>query len=296
MSTEIHFHSIADLLALAEQEGCGIGEITLRYELQQTGFTRDLIWNAMLARWTIMQEAMEAGLKEPITGLGNLVSGNGYRMGAYEPKLLDPILAQTAARAMSVNECSAAMGRIVAAPTAGSSGILPSSLWGASQKLNSTPDEIVNAMFVAAGLGMVMANNSTISGAKGGCMAEVGVSTGMAAGAVCELAGGTPFQVTQAMALAVKNSLGLVCDPVGGYVEVPCVKRNSLYSIMAITAAEMALAGISSFIPPDEVIAAMKEIGDAMPPAYKETSCGGLAITPTGRKVMETKPHTIGAP
>lgn len=294
MTTEIQFHSIADLLALAKEAGCGIGEITLRYEMQQSGFTREIIWNAMLARWSVMQEAMEAGLNRPITGMGQLVSGNGYRMAGYEPKLLDPILAQTAARAMSVNECSAAMGRIVAAPTAGSSGILPASLWGASQKLGSSTDAIVNALFVAAGLGMVMANNSTISGAKGGCMAEVGVSTGMAAGAVCELAGGTPDQVVQAMALAVKNSLGLVCDPVGGYVEVPCVKRNSLYALMAITAAEMALAGIASFIPADEVISAMKEIGDAMPSAYKETSCGGLAITPTGRKVMETKPHSVG--
>lgn len=296
MSSDIQFQSIADLLELAEREGCGIGEITLRYEIQESGLGRDVLQEAMRTRWTIMQEAMEAGLRRPITGMGNLVSGNGYRMGAYEPKLLDPILAQTAARAMSVNECSAAMGRIVAAPTAGSSGILPSSLWGASQKLDSTTEAIVNAMFVSAGLGMVMANNSTISGAKGGCMAEVGVSTGMAAGAVCELAGGTPQQVVQAMALAVKNSLGLVCDPVGGYVEVPCVKRNSLYSLMAITAAEMALAGISSYIPPDEVISAMKEIGEAMPPAYKETSCGGLAITPTGRKVMETKPHSLGTP
>ncbi len=294
--SDIQFQSIADLLALAEEAGCGIGEITLAYEIQESGFTRDVILNAMLARWTIMQEAMEAGLRSPITGLGNLVSGNGHRMGAYTPRLLDPILAQTAARAMSVNECSAAMGRIVAAPTAGSSGILPSSLWGASQKLGSTPEEIVIAMFASAGLGMVMANNSTISGAKGGCMAEVGVSTGMAAGAICELAGGSPHQVVHAMALAVKNSLGLVCDPVGGYVEVPCVKRNSLYTIMAITAAELALAGIESYIPPDEVIAAMKEIGEAMPTAYKETSCGGLAITPTGRKVMETKPRTLGAP
>lgn len=296
MNTEIQFQSIADLVRLAEEAGCGIGEITLRFEQQQSGFPREFIWNAMLARWSIMQEAMEAGMRVPITGLGGLVSGNGHRMANYQPKLLDPILAETAARAMSVNECSAAMGRIVAAPTAGSSGILPSSLWGASQKLGSSTDQIVNAMFVSAGLGMVMANNSTISGAKGGCMAEIGVSAGMAAGAVCEMAGGTPHQVVHAMTLAVKNSLGLVCDPVGGYVEVPCVKRNSIYSIMAITAAEMALAGIESYIPPDEVIAAMKEIGEAMPSAYKETSCGGLAITPTGRKVMENKPQSATTP
>ncbi|MBO9539329.1 L-serine ammonia-lyase, iron-sulfur-dependent, subunit alpha [bacterium] len=287
--TEIQFRSIADLLALAEEMGVGIGEVTLRYEIQASNFPRASIWNAMLARWSIMLEAMQRGTEAPKTGLGGLVSGTGYAMAHHTPKLLDPIAAGMAARALAVNECSAGMERIVAAPTAGSSGILPATLWGASQRLGSTPDQIVNALFVAAGLGMVMANNSTISGAKGGCMAEVGVSTGMAAGAACELAGGTPRQVVHAMALGVKNTLGLACDPVGGLVEVPCVKRNAMYSAMATVAAELALAGIESFIPPDEVISAMKEIGEAMPSQYKETACGGLAITPTGKKVMDSK-------
>lgn len=287
--TEIQFRSIADLLAIAEETGVGIGEVTLRYEIQASNFPRASIWNAMLARWSIMREAMQRGTDAPKTGLGGLVSGTGYALAHHAPKLLDPIAAGMAARALAVNECSAGMERIVAAPTAGSSGILPATLWGASQRLGSTPDEIVNALFVSAGLGMVMANNSTISGAKGGCMAEVGVSTGMAAGAACELAGGTPRQVVHAMALGVKNTLGLACDPVGGLVEVPCVKRNAMYSAMAMVAAELALAGIESFIPPDEVISAMKEIGEAMPSQYKETACGGLAITPTGKKVMDAK-------
>ncbi len=287
---ELRFDTIADLLQLAETLEIGIGELTLRYEIQTSGFPRQFIHDAMLARWSIMCEAMQRGTETAKTGLGGLVSGTGYRMAHHTPKLMDPIAAQMAARALAVNECSAGMERIVAAPTAGSSGIVPAVLWGASQRLGSTPDEIVNALFVSAGLGMVMANNSTISGAKGGCMAEVGVSTGMAAGAACELAGGTPRQVVHAMALGVKNTLGLACDPVGGLVEVPCVKRNALYSAMATVAAELALAGIESFIPPDEVISAMKEIGEAMPAAYKETACGGLAITPTGKKVMESKP------
>jgi len=286
---DLQFHTIADLLALAETLEVGIGEVTLRYEIQASGFPRSFAYDAMLARWSIMLEAMQRGTETAKTGLGGLVSGTGFRMAHHQPKLLDPIAAQMAARALAVNECSAGMERIVAAPTAGSSGILPATLWGASQRLGSTPEQIVNALFVSAGLGMVMANNSTISGAKGGCMAEVGVSTGMAAGAACELAGGTPRQVVHAMALGVKNTLGLACDPVGGLVEVPCIKRNAMYSAMATVAAEMALAGIESFIPPDEVIAAMKEIGEAMPAAYKETACGGLAITPTGKKVMEAK-------
>lgn len=289
IDTEIEFQSIADLLALCEAEGVGVGELMLRYEIQGSGFPRAFVWDAMLARWSIMQEAMQRGTETPKTGLGGLVSGTGYRMAHHVPKLLDPIALQVAARALAVNECSAGMERIVAAPTAGSSGIVPSTLWGAAERLGSTTDQVVNALFVSAGLGMVMANNATISGAKGGCMAEVGVSTGMAAGAACELAGGSPRQVVHAMTLAVKNTLGLACDPVGGLVEVPCIKRNAMYSAMALVAAEMALAGIESYIPPDEVISAMKEIGEAMPTAYKETACGGLAITPTGRRVMESK-------
>lgn len=286
---EIEFQSIADLLTLCEAEGIGVGELMLRYEIQASGFPRSFVWDAMLARWSIMQEAMQRGTETPKTGLGGLVSGTGYRMAHHAPKLLDAIALQVAARALAVNECSAGMERIVAAPTAGSSGIVPSTLWGAAERLGSTSDQVVNALFVSAGLGMVMANNATISGAKGGCMAEVGVSTGMAAGAACELAGGSARQVVHAMALALKNTLGLVCDPVGGLVEVPCIKRNAMYSAMALVAAEMALAGIESYIPPDEVISAMKEIGEAMPAAYKETACGGLAITPTGRRVMESK-------
>jgi len=288
-TSPIQLRTVAELLRTAEDLGVGIGELMVRFEVQESGFPRTFVWDAMLARWSVMQDAMQRGTETPKTGLGGLVSGTGYRMAHHTPRLLDPIAAGMAARALAVNECSAGMERIVAAPTAGSSGILPASLWGASQRLDSTTEGIVNGLFVAAGLGMVMANNSTISGAKGGCMAEVGVSTGMAAGAVCELAGGTPHQVVHAMALGVKNTLGLACDPVGGLVEVPCVKRNALYSAMAMVAAELALAGIESFIPPDEVIAAMKEIGEAMPSAYKETACGGLAITPTGKKVMESK-------
>lgn len=286
---ELRFDTIADLLQLAETLDIGIGELMVRYEIQASGFPRAFVHDAMLARWSIMCQAMDRGTETAKTGLGGLVSGTGFRMAHHVPRLLDPIAAQMAARALAVNECSAGMERIVAAPTAGSSGILPATLWGAAQRLGSSPEEIVNALFVSAGLGMVMANNSTISGAKGGCMAEVGVSTGMAAGAACELAGGTPRQVVHAMALAVKNTLGLACDPVGGLVEVPCIKRNAMYSAMATVAAELALAGIESFIPPDEVIAAMKEIGEAMPAAYKETACGGLATTPTGQKVMDSK-------
>lgn len=286
---ELNFETIADLLRLAEQLEIGIGELMVRYEIQASGFPRSFVQDAMLARWSIMSQAMDRGTETAKTGLGGLVSGTGFRMAHHVPKLLDPIAGQMAARALAVNECSAGMERIVAAPTAGSSGILPATLWGAAQRLGSSPDAIVNALFVSAGLGMVMANNSTISGAKGGCMAEVGVSTGMAAGAACELAGGTPRQVVHALALAVKNTLGLACDPVGGLVEVPCIKRNAMYSAMATVAAELALAGIESFIPPDEVIAAMKEIGEAMPAAYKETACGGLATTPTGQKVMDSK-------
>lgn len=287
--SEIEFQSIAELVRLAETMAVGIGEVMVRYETQNTGFPRSFVWDAMLARWSIMQEAMQRGIEQPKSGMGGLVKGNAFKMARHVPILLDPIMAGMAARALAVNECNAAMERIVAAPTAGSSGILPAVIWGASQRLGSTTEQIVNALFVAAGLGMVMANNATISGAQGACMAEVGVSAAMAAGAACELAGGNPSQVAHAMALALKNTLGLACDPVGGLVEVPCVKRNAVFAAHAMTAAELALAGVESFIPPDEVIGAMKAIGEAMPTSLKETANGGLAVTPTGLRVKEAK-------
>lgn len=288
MSTDrdYRFEYVSDLIALAEAEGIGIGEVALRYEIHHSGYPRETVLATMRSRWDYMRQSMQQGIQDPRETMGGMSRGAGQVLEGHDPVFLDRITVRQMARALAVNECSAAMRRIVAAPTAGSSGILPSALWGGQQRLGVSDDAVINALFVAGALGMVMANNATISGAKGGCMAEVGVSTAMAAGALVEMAGGTPRQVGAGMAIALKNTLGLVCDPIGGYVEVPCVKRNAIYTVHAMAAAEMALAGIESFVPPDQVISAMKDIGDSMPRKLKETSLGGLATTQIGLEVM----------
>ena len=188
------------------------------------------------------------------------------------------------ASALAMGESNACMKRIVAAPTAGACGVLPAVLVN-YQKRNGTPDEeIVRALYTAAGIGQVVAARAYIAGASGGCQAEIGTASAMAAGALTALRGGSPSQITHAAAMALKNLLGLVCDPVGGLVEVPCVKRNVIGSVNALSAADMALAGISSRIPPDQVIDAMREVGDQMHPTLRETGQGGLANTPAARE------------
>ena len=186
-----------------------------------------------------------------------------------------------------MTELNASMGLIVAAPTAGSCGILPAVLVTAQEEKNYTDDKIVMSLFTAAGIGLVLAQNASIAGAEGGCQAECGSAASMAAGALTELAGGTVEQVSEAVALSLKNALGLTCDPVAGLVEVPCIKRNAFYAVNALVASDLALAGIRSVIPVDEVISAMKEIGDLMPIALKETAQGGLAATPTGKMISK---------
>jgi L-serine dehydratase len=188
-------------------------------------------------------------------------------------------------KAVATNEVNAAMGTICATPTAGSAGVVPGTLFAVKEKLNPTREEMIAFLFTAGAFGFVVANNASISGAAGGCQAEVGSASGMAAAAIVEMAGGSPEQCAEAMAITLKNMLGLVCDPVAGLVEVPCVKRNAMGAANAMVAADMALAGITSRIPCDEVIDAMYKIGLSMPTALKETAQGGLAATPTGREL-----------
>jgi len=197
------------------------------------------------------------------------------------------LLLDAVSKAVATNEVNAAMGTICATPTAGSAGVVPGTLFAVKEKLNPTRMEMIEFLFTAAAFGFVVANNASISGAAGGCQAEVGSASGMAAAAIVELAGGTPAQAAEAMAITLKNMLGLVCDPVAGLVEVPCVKRNAMGASNALTAADMALAGIKSKIPCDEVINAMYLIGQRMPLAHKETAEGGLAATPTGKRLAK---------
>ena len=206
-------------------------------------------------------------------------------MAEKAPQLLGSLTHKAAVYALAVSEANAKMFKIVACPTAGSCGIVPAVMMAAAEILKVPRKALVDALFTAAGIGAVVARNASVAGAVGGCQAECGTAAAMAAAAVAEMAGGDNDTILQAFALCMKNTLGLACDPVAGLVEVPCVKRNAIFAVEAITAAEMALAGIRSVIPPDEVIAAMAEIGRLMPVALKETSDGGLARTETGKTI-----------
>ena len=216
-----------------------------------------------------------------------LVGGDAALVEQSPRPIVGGFLTQVIATALKTGECNACMRRIVAAPTAGSSGVLPAVLLPYQDAYRRSDDEMIQALYVAAGFGQVIAQRASISGAEGGCQAEVGSAAAMAAAALVHLHGGTPDQMAQACAIALKNLLGLVCDPVAGLVEVPCVKRNVIGAMDALACAELALAGVQSAIPCDEVIDAMRAVGAALPSALRETGTGGLAATPTGLKAAE---------
>lgn len=286
----IRFSRIRDLIALAEKEQQPLSYCICQYEAERSQSTIQQVRQQMLANLLVMKEAVAAGLTGQERSASGLSGGDARR-------LLDRLQDRTmlcgqqagraGAYALAVSEVNAAMGRIVACPTAGSCGIIPGALLAAAEALQASDDTLVDALFTSAGIGMVIAEHASISGAQGGCQAECGSAAAMAAGAVVELAGGTPEQIGHALAFALKSTLGLVCDPVAGLVEVPCVKRNAFGALQALMAADMALAGIKSVIPADEVIDAMYQIGQAIPVSLRETSGGGLAKTPTAQAIEE---------
>lgn len=283
------FRNVAELVKLAENKGVKIAEIMIQQEIEVTGLTRDEIIAKMDRNLTVMEQAVERGLKG-VTSVTGLTGGDAVLLQKYIQSgkaLSGNILLDAVSKAVATNEVNAAMGTICATPTAGSAGVVPGTLFAVKEVLNPTRMEMIEFLFTSAAFGFVVANNASISGAAGGCQAEVGSASGMAAASIVEMAGGTPKQAAEAMAITLKNMLGLVCDPVAGLVEVPCVKRNAMGASNAMTAADMALAGITSRIPCDEVINAMFLIGQSMPSALRETAEGGLAATPTGRRLQE---------
>ena len=284
------YRTVAELVQLAVQNNKTIGEMVLEQERQATGRSSEEIWNGMEKSLQVMEQAVEKGIQEAVYSRSGLTGGDAKKLRDYASKgqsLSQGVIFNAVNYALATSEVNAAMGLIVATPTAGSSGVLPGCILAAAKQRKSTREQMVHALFNAGGIGFVIANNATISGAAGGCQAEVGAAAAMAASAVVELAGGTPQQCSEAGAIALKNLLGLVCDPVGGLVEVPCVKRNSMGAAVAIVAADMALAGITSVIPFDEVIEAMYKIGTMLPSCLRETSLAGLATTPTGTRLNE---------
>ena len=286
----LSFKSIQELVDRAVAGGKKISDVIMEDQARVSGRSEAELCREMKERLDVMKESLRKGLSQENPSLSGLVGKNAHLLqdAMARGKLLGGTVFDGAMlRALAIAEVNAAMGRIVAAPTAGSCGILPGVLLTAAEKLGASEEEQVKALFTASGIGMVITKIAGVSGASGGCQAECGSASAMAAAAVVELAGGTAEQSAHACAIALKNILGLVCYPVAGLVEVPCVKRNAGGAANALAAIDLALAGIKSVIPVDEVIQAMRQIGQAMPTALKETSLGGLAITPTGCRLAK---------
>ena len=284
---EYEYKTLEELSHRAVQHDIRIAEVVIRHEMETSEQAETAVRQCMASRLEVFRESIEAGLSDTGTSVSGLVGGDADKLAHSRGRLLGSLARKAEMYALAVSEANAKMFKIVACPTAGSCGIVPAVLTAVSEELGTSPQENVEALFTAAGIGAVVARNASVAGAVGGCQAECGTAAAMAAAAITELAGGTPHMVSQAVAIALKNILGLVCDPVAGLVEIPCIKRNASGVAGAFVAAEMALAGIDSAIPADEVIWSMKRIGDVMSPTLKETAEGGLAATPTGRKLHD---------
>ena len=282
----LKYLSIAELVDQATAQGERISQIVLRDQAEQMDTEPQVLFRKMRENYHVMQESIQKGAAPDIKSTSGLTGGDAWKLySVYEKKksLTGSFMAGAMWRALAVSELNAAMGRIVAAPTAGSCGILPAAIVTMQEEYSLDEYDCIMALFTASAVGMVIGNNASLAGASGGCQAECGSASAMAAAAIVELAGGTPQMSGEACAIAIKNILGLVCDPVAGLVEIPCIKRNAGGVTTAFMAAELALAGITSHIPADETILAMKRIGDTMPASLRETAEGGLAMTPTGQ-------------
>ena len=280
----IDFTSIAQMLEDCRQSGLPLWKSVQLSDCDRQNITQVATWKQMSAMLEAKTQADES-YQEGDRSHSGLVGGDGGKMAAYGQggnTLCGPLLTDVMAGALRMGECNACMKRIVAAPTAGACGVLPAVLLPYRRHFQAGEEALVQALYVASGFGMVIAARASISGAEGGCQAEIGSAAAMAAPALVHLQGGTPEQMADACAMAVKNLLGLVCDPVGGLVEVPCVKRNVIGAMDAMSAAQMALAGIRSRVPPDQVLDAMAEVGRSLPHTLRETGKGGLAATPFG--------------
>ncbi len=282
------YDSIADLVSAAEKENVRISDLVIKEQAEARECSVEEMYNKMHKSFKVMIEAVEKGIVKDSRSVSGLTGGSAWKMReqvAAGKNICGPVFGNAMIMALAVSETNACMGKIVAAPTAGSCGILPAAILSVMDDRKIPEKDVVMSMFTASAIGLVAANKASIAGAEGGCQAECGVGSAMAAAAVTEMCGGTPQMVSDACAIAIKNILGLVCDPVAGLVEIPCIKRNAMGTANAFTAAELALAGITSAIPADETLWAMKKVGDSMSSALKETGEGGLAATPTGKRL-----------
>jgi L-serine dehydratase len=284
------YESIQELVDAAVSSNEKISTVVLRDQAAAMDKTELELWEKMEIDFEVMKQSVITGGEKDLRSMSGLTGGEGFLMREYAnggKSLCGPFLAGAMSRALSVSGCNAAMGRIVAAPTAGSCGIIPGCLISMCEDRGVSEKDAIMSLFTAGAFGMVIASRASIAGAEGGCQAECGSASAMAAAALVELMGGTPGQCADACALVIASQLGLVCDPVGGLVEIPCIKRNATGVMLAFSCADMVLAGIRSKIPADECLDAMREVGDALPNSLKETAKGGLAATPTAIKLLK---------
>lgn len=282
--------SIETLLADARDSGRPLPRVVLEAEMEESGRTEAEIRGRIERTLEVMRGAIEEGLKGEVFSPSGMTGGRAAKLAANGRALLGPRVTTLLARAIGTLETNAAMGLIVAAPTAGAAGVLPAILVTAGEILEEPEDRLVDAMLVAGGVGGVIAHRASLAGAEGGCQAETGSAAAMGAAAVTWLAGGTDDQVATAVALSLQGMLGLICDPIGGLVEIPCIYRNASAAMQALAASEMALAGLDFPVSADEVIDVMGEVGRRMPVAYRETAQGGLAATASARNLVQLKP------
>lgn len=289
------FHNGKELLERCAEHKMPIWEVMLNYELQLSNKSKKEVMKMLAERLQVIFDGIEAAIKKPELSPSGMVGKSTPRLAKavkdfkkWDKKLL---LNEAAVRAMlgavATGENNARMGVILAFPTAGAAGVLPGVIFGAKHKLKLKEEQMLQMMLTASAIGVIIANTATLSGAAGGCQAEVGSATAMAAAALTEVRGYKPETCLHASSLALKNMIGLACDPIGGLVEVPCIKRNGIGAVFSMAASDMACMGVESFVPFDEVVRAMREVGDMMNPKIRETALGGLAVTPTGQRVAE---------
>lgn len=277
-----------ELINICKEKNLKIWEYGLSTEIDESGKSKDFLIDKMNQTLQVMKQSANLGLEKEVKSVSGLIGGDAYKLNKYsqsEKTLTGPVMVKAMARALSSSEVNAAMGKIVACPTAGSCGILPAALLSAGEALNKSDEELVKALFTASVVGVIIAKNATLAGAEGGCQAECGSAAAMSAVSIVELMGGTVEQSLDAAAIVIKNILGLVCDPVAGLVEIPCAKRNAAGVVSALTSADMVMAGVKSAIPFDDTVSAMYKVGRQLPMELRETALGGLATTPTGLKL-----------
>jgi L-serine dehydratase len=281
------FESFNGWKQYSDKHRMSLVDVVLEYEMEQKGRTAEVIWQGLETAWSVMKDAVRTGLEEDMTSRSGMINNGAKKVYRYPTAVLSREFQQLISRALAAKEVNSCMGRIVAAPTAGASGIMPGVLY-TLQEIHQVPDrKILEAMLLAAGVALIMEQKASIAGAVGGCQAETGTAAAMGSAAIVYCLDGNTDQIFNAVAITVQCMLGLVCDPVAGLVEVPCVVRNASAAAIANSSAQIGLADVSSVIPVDEVIEAMGEIGASMETRYKETALGGLAATPTAQGIAK---------